>query len=423
MKEDLLHYLWQYKLFYTNNLRTTNGATLDVVLVGVPNTNSGPDFFNAQLRIDKQLWAGNVEIHVKSSDWYVHNHENDENYDNVILHVVWEHDVAVFTKDNTEIPTLELQQLVSKDLLATYHKLFSKQQKWINCEQDIVDVNEFVFHNWKERLYFERLEQKALLIEVLLVETNNNWEAVLFQLLAKNFGLKTNATAFFEMAQQIDFSIVRKEAKQVFNLESLFFGQLGMLKETSENAYYNKLKKEYNYQLKKYKLPKADRSMVEYFRLRPPNFPTIRISQLASLYSLQQNLFAELIQLKTLDAIYDFLSVSVSEFWKTHYTFEKESLKRNKKLTKSFIDLLLINTIIPLKFVYLKQYDKLDQAVFMKLIEQLKPEKNSVIDNFLILKIKSKNAFETQALLQLKRNYCEKQKCLQCAIGNYLLKS
>ena len=157
MKEDLLHYLWQYKLFYTSNLKTTTGDTLDVVLVGEPNSNSGPDFFNAQLRIDKQLWAGNVEIHVKSSDWYVHNHEDDENYDNVILHVVWEHDVAVFTKDNTEIPTLELQQLVSKDLLTRYHKLFSKQRKWINCEQDIIDVNGFVFHNWKERLYFERL--------------------------------------------------------------------------------------------------------------------------------------------------------------------------------------------------------------------------------------------------------------------------
>lgn len=423
MKEDLLHYLWQYKLFYTSNLKTTNGATIDVVFVGEPNTNSGPDFFNAQLRIDKQLWAGNVEIHVKSSDWYVHNHENDENYDNVILHVVWEHDVEVFTKDNNEMPTLELQQLVSKDLLTTYHKLFSKQQKWINCEKDISTVDSFVIEHFKERLYVERLEQKALLIEELLVASNNNWEAVLFQLLAKNFGLKTNANAFFEMAQQIDFSIVRKEAKQGFNLESLFFGQLGMLDKTSENTYYNQLKKEYNYQLKKHKLPKTDRSKVEYFRLRPPNFPTIRISQLASLYSSQQHLFSELMQLKTTDEFYNFLSVSVSDFWKTHYTFEKESPKQSKKLTKSFIDLLLINTIIPLKFVYLKQYDKFDQAKFMKLIQQLMPEKNSVIDNFTTLKIEAKNAFDTQALLQLKRNYCEQQKCLQCAVGNFLLKS
>ena len=167
-----------------------------------------------------------------------------------------------------------------------------------------------------------------------------------------------------------------------------------MLNETSENVYFNQLKKEYNYQLKKYKLPKLDRSKVEYFRLRPPNFPTIRISQLASLYSSQQNLFAELMQLKTFDEFYKFLSVSVSGFWKTHYTFEKESSKRNKKLTNSFIDLLLINTIIPLKFVYLKQHDKFDQTAFMKLIEQLKPEKNSVIDNFLKLKIEAKNAFD-----------------------------
>jgi len=423
MKEDLLHYLWQHKLFFTIDLKTTDGKSLDVISIGSLNVNSGPDFFNAKLRIDNQLWAGNVEIHVKSSDWYVHHHEEDSNYDNVILHVVWQYDMEVFTKDNAEIPTLELKQLVSKDLLDSYHKLFSKQQKWINCEKDITTVDDFVIDHFKERLYFERLEQKAMLIEELLVASSNNWEVVLFKLLAKNFGLKTNATAFFEMTQQLDFSIVCKEAKQSFNLESLFFGQLGMLNETSENPYFNQLKKEYNYQCKKYKLPKIDRSKVEYFRLRPPNFPTIRISQLASLYSSQQNLFSVLMELKTVDAFYKFLSVSVSEFWKTHYTFEKESPKRNKKLTKSFIDLLLINTIIPLKFVYLKQHDKFDQTEFMKLIQQLKPEKNSVIDNFSTLKINSKNAFDTQALLQLKRNYCEQQKCLQCAIGNWLLKN
>lgn len=422
MKEDLLHYLWQHKLFYTIDLKTTNGKLLDVISIGSQNVNSGPDFFNAKLRIDNQLWAGNVEIHIKSSDWYVHSHEEDENYDNVILHVVWEHDVEVFTKDNIEIPTLELKQLVSKDLLDSYHKLFSKQQKWINCEKDISTVDSFVIEHFKERLYFERLEQKALLIEELLVASNNNWEAVLFQVLAKSFGLKVNETAFFEMAQQIDFSIVRKEVKQSFNLESLFFGQLGMLSGDSENSYFNQLKEEYQYQQKKYKLPTIDRSKVEYFRLRPPNFPTIRISQLANLYSTQQNLFSELMQLKTVDAFYKFLSVSVPEFWKIHYTFEKESSKQNKKLTKSFIDLLLINTIIPLKLVYLKQHDKFEQTEFMKLIQQLKSEKNSVIDNFTTLKIKSKNAFDSQALLQLKRNYCEKQKCLQCAIGNNLLK-
>ena len=423
MKEDLLHYLWQYKLFYSADLKTANGDVLNIISVGDANVNSGPDFFNAQLRINNQLWAGNVEIHVKSSDWYVHHHEEDANYDNVILHVVWQHDVEVFTKDNTVIPTLELQELVSKDLLNTYHKLFSKQQKWINCEKDISFVDDFVIDNWKERLYFERLEQKAFLIEELLGKSNNNWEAVLFQLLAKNFGLKVNANSFFEMAQQLDFSIVRKESGKQFNLESLFFGQLGMLNTKSENAYFILLKKEYLYQQKKYKLPKIDRTKVEYFRLRPPNFPTIRISQLASLYSSKQNLFSGLIQLKTVNEFYKYLSISTSEFWQTHYTFEKESTKRIKKLTKSFIDLLLINTIIPLKFVYLKQHDKFNQSEFIKLIQQLKPEKNSVIAHFYDLKINSKNAFDSQALLQLKRNYCEKQKCLQCAVGNFLLKS
>jgi len=422
MKEDLLHYLWQYKLFYTTSLKTTNGACLELVSVGSPNEKSGPDFFNAQLRIADQLWAGNVEIHIKSSDWYVHHHEEDVAYDNVILHVVWEHDVEVFTSENSAIPTLELQGLVSKELLESYRKLFSKQQKWINCEKDISTVDAFVVEYWKERLYFERLEKKAIAIEQLLVASKYNWEAVLFQLLAKNFGLNVNGTAFFEMAKQLDFSIIRKESYHLINLESLFFGQLGMLEGGEDDTYCNQLQKEYAYQQKKYNLNREGIATVEYFRLRPSNFPTIRIAQLASLYASQQNLFSKLMSLTTVNEFYDLLVIVTSDYWNTHYTFGKESIKKNKKLTKSFIDLLLINTILPLKFVYLKVYDKFESSEFIYLIQQLKSEKNGVIDHFNTLKIKSKNAFDSQALLQLKNEYCTSQKCLQCAIGSYLLR-
>ena len=256
-----------------------------------------------------------------------------------------------------------------------------------------------------------------------LEKTNFDWEAVLFQLMARNFGLKVNADAFFDMAISIDFSVVRKEWSKQLKLESLFFGQLGMFNESIDNQHFNELEKEYAYQSKKYKLDAVLRNSVQYFRLRPMNFPTIRISQLAGLYNTHQNVFSKLMSLETVSEIYDLFEVSTSEFWETHYTFEKESPKRTKKLTKSFVDLLLINTIIPLKFVYLKHKGKLDESVIITLIQQLKPEKNGIIDTFNSLKIKSNNAFESQALIQLKNEYCAQQKCLQCAIGNSLLKS
>ncbi|AOW20211.1 DUF2851 family protein [Urechidicola croceus] len=423
MKEDLLHYVWKYRLFFTNDLISTNNDDILVLKNGTHNQNSGPDFFNAQVKIGEQLWAGNVEIHLKSSDWYIHNHEKDKNYDNVILHVVWEHDVEIHNNENVTIPTLELKEYVSKELLNSYQKLFSKPQKWINCENQISSIDSFVMNNWFERLYFERLERKSVLINELLSASKFDWEAVLFRLLAKNFGLKVNAESFFEMANMLDFSIVRKESGSQENLESLLFGQLGMLNDLKESQYFNVLKSEYNYQSKKYKLKTVDRSSVQYFRLRPTNFPTIRISQLACLYNLNQNLFSKLVQIENLDDFYKLFSVSTSEFWETHYTFEKESKKQVKKLTKSFVDLLLINTIIPLKFVYLRYIGKLNETEIIGLIEQIKPEKNSIIENFADLKVKSINAFQTQSLLQLKNEYCAPQKCLQCAIGNVLLKN
>ena len=197
MQEDFLHYLWKLKKFETSNLQTTKGELVSVKHVGTHNHNAGPDFFNGQVNIGNQLWAGNIEIHIKSSDWFVHNHEVDPNYDNVILHVVWEHDTEVFRKDNTELPTIQLKNYVSDTALNNYHKLFSSQQKWINCEHTITEVNPFIVTNWLERLYFERLERKAKTIQSLLEASNNNWEAVLFKLLAKNFGLKVNGDSFF----------------------------------------------------------------------------------------------------------------------------------------------------------------------------------------------------------------------------------
>jgi len=421
MNENLLHFIWKLKLFPLNKLLSTNGEKIQIISNGIQNLNSGPDFFNAKIEIANQVWAGNVEIHINSSDWYKHNHQTDKNYDAVILHVVWEHDVEIFRKNNAKITTLELKKYISNKVLNNYNHLFAKNKKWINCENEIQLVDSFIFDNWLERLYFERLEQKSVLINQILAINNNNWEATLFVLLAKGFGLKVNGEAFLNFANSFDFSIVRKVSNNAEQLEALFFGQAGLLEGENQSHYFENLKKEYEYLKVKFNLKPLSNGQIQFFRLRPNNFPTIRLSQLAFLYSKYQNLFSKIIEIDSLELFYNLFEVSTLPFWETHFTFEKESKKSTKKLTKSFIDLILINTMIPLKFVHLKSLGKNDYSSLFAILEQIKPEKNTIISKFNYLKIKSQNAFKTQALLQLKNEYCSKQLCLQCAIGKAIL--
>ena len=422
MNEEFLYYVWKYKIFTDINLQTSDTKEVSILKAGIHNKNSGPDFLNAQVKIDHQLWAGNVEMHVKSSDWYLHKHEEDANYDAVILHVVWEHDVAVFMKNNKPLPTLELKNFVSKELLENYNSLVYHQQKFIPCENQLTTIDEFLLNNWLERLYFERLEQKSTFIKELLLDTNADFEAVLFQLLAKNFGLKVNGEAFLQLATSMDFSVVRKERFDLEQLTALFFGQAGFLEEDLEEHYHQQLKEKYRYLKHKHKLNSISKNAFQFFRMRPQNFPTIRIAQLASLLYTHQNIFSKLMNINKKEDFYDLFSFEVDTFWKTHYTFESDSKKSPKKLTKSFVDLIIINTIIPLKFVYLQSRGAVDENEIMQLIKQVSSEKNSIISNFAALEIKAKNALESQALIQLKNNYCTKKRCLQCAIGNSLLR-
>ncbi|WP_055435179.1 DUF2851 family protein [Lacinutrix algicola] len=421
MQEDFLHYLWKHKKITTTNLKTTKGEKIVINNVGEHNHNAGPDFFNAQLKIENQLWAGNLEIHIKSSDWYLHNHEIDSNYDNVIIHVVWEHDTEIFRKDNTEIPTLELKHYVTPEALNNYQKLFSNTQKWINCENDFASIPEFAMSNWLERLYFERLERKANDINIVLQQSINNWEAVLFKMLAKNFGLKVNGQAFASITSSFDFSIIRKQQSKLLSLEALLFGQAGLLQDDCQEPYFLELEKEYQFLKQKFSLSSQNITPLQFFRLRPPNFPTIRLSQLANMYYLHQNVFSKIIETKTLEDFYKLFSVETSVFWETHYTFSKVSKASKKRLTKSFVDLLLINTIIPIKFSYAKKIGKPVDNDIIKLLEQIASEKNSIVNKFNSLKKVSKSALDSQALIQLKTEYCDKNKCLQCAIGNQLL--
>lgn len=421
MQEDFLHYIWKHKKFEFSNLKTTNGSLLVIASIGSQNKNAGPDFFNAQLKIEEQLWAGNIEIHVKSSDWYLHSHETDSNYDNVILHVVWEHDTDIFRKDNTRIPTLVLKPYVSAEALHNYSKLFSKAQKWINCENDFSDIYKFTITNWLERLYFERLERKSETIKQLLSDSKNDWEAVLFKMLAKNFGLKINGDAFLSLVNSVDFSIIRKISSNHSNLEALFFGQAGLLENDLQDAYYLELKKQYNFLKQKFNLSNQNVVPMQFFRLRPSNFPTIRLSQLASLYNNTQNLFSRIIELQKIEDVYDLFSTNVSPYWESHYTFGKGSKSSKKILSKSFVNLLLINTIVPIKFSHALSIGKQFDNDIINLMTQLPSERNSIIEKFQELKTNARTALESQGLIQLKNEYCDKNRCLQCAIGNEIL--
>lgn len=421
MKEDFLHYLWKYKKFDTLHLKTINKEAITISHVGHYLELAGPDFFNAQITIGNQKWAGNVEIHIKSSDWYVHHHEKDVAYENVILHVVWEHDIEIFRNDNTEIPVLELKNFVAQETLFNYQALLSPKS-WIFCEKQLKEIDTFILKNWQERLFFERLERKSKPIYTLLEQTNQDWEAVLFCLLAKNFGLNTNGDSFFKMAQSIPFSIIRKESFEIENLEALIFGHTGLLASDKEDVYFQDLKFRYFYLLHKYQIEKIILEPVQFFKHRPDNFPTIRLSQLAGLYHCHQNLFSKICKLNRVEDIYKVFNVSASRYWQNHYQFDKESPKKKKSLSKSFVDLLIINTIIPLQFAYAKSQGKEFSEELIHLLEKVAPEKNATLDKFNSFGLKSQNAFETQALLQLKNEYCNSSKCLDCAIGINLLK-
>ncbi len=421
MKEDFLHYIWLYKKLDFTNLKTTNGEILTILNFGQYIQQAGPDFFNAQIVIDNQKWAGNIEIHIKSSDWYAHHHEKDDNYNNVILHVVWEHDTPIFRKDNSEIAVLELKKYVSNEELHKYKEL-TAQKSWIFCENQIKDVPEFVMSNWQERLFFERLERKSNPIQELLQETENDWEAVLFCMLAKNFGLNTNGEMFFKVAKSITFSLIRKEALEVMYLEALLFGQADMIPETVEDNYPKELKSWYDYSVLKYKLPKPAIAPIQFFKHRPDNFPTIRLAQLAMVYHLHRNLFSKIIEANSIADVYQIFTISVSDYWKSHYNFDKISPKKEKALSKSFIDLLIINTIVPIRFAYANSLGKENAELLIDFLSNIPPEKNNIIEKFSTFGIKSKSAFQSQSLLQLKNEYCNHKKCLQCAIGLELLK-
>ena len=427
MKEALLHYLWKFRKLGANTLSTplvtTSGEIIAIINTGIHNHQSGPDFFSAQLRIGEQLWAGNVEIHIKSSDWYLHNHENDAAYSNVILHVVWEEDCEVFNRSNQAIPTLTLKDRIDPALLINYQRLLeAKSYNFINCEKQFAEVDTIIINNWLERIYFERLERKVIGVDHLLKVKKGDWEAVLFTMLARNFGTVINADAFEELAEALPIKTIRKLTQSSGELEAVFFGLCGFLNETEHlDSQTQSWKEAYAYAKAKYNFKPALQHRIEFFKLRPPNFPTIRLSQLARLYEKNESLFSKIISVSNRKEFHKLFNITTSEYWSTHYNFNKLHKKRVKKLTTSFIDLLLINTLLPLKFAYARAKGITTEDDLLKLVRSIPSEKNTIVTGFQELQNFKNDALHSQAFIELKKNYCNKNRCLSCQTGNSIL--
>jgi hypothetical protein len=421
MKEALLQYAWQHKLFYTNDLRTTNGEIIEVIDVGQLNSDAGPDFFNAKIKIGGTLWAGNVEVHVRASDWFLHHHEQNSNYQSIILHVINNNDVSVKREDGEEIPQLILPYF--SGLEEKYEQLLQKNT-FVACSHVLEKVAPIALHSWLNALMIERLEQKATQMELVLNFTQHNWEESFYILLARNFGLNLNGEPFEQLAKSLPNNLLAKHKNNLFQIEALLFGQSGLLDEILDTnvEYVQKLQNEALFLRKKYSLTPMNGQLWKMLRLRPINFPTVRIAQLAALIHQSSKLFSKIVENQDIDYLISLFRCEPSLYWKTHYSFHQASRSSNKALGDKTIHLLIINTLAPFLFLYgkYKAMPKL-QKNGLELLEKLPPEQNQVIEKWAILNIVARSAFESQALLHLKKNYCDAKKCLQCRIGHIVL--
>ncbi len=421
MNEDFISYLWKNRLFNTNNCLVDN-EEISLIQPGKENYNSGPDFFNSKIKLGSTIWAGNVEIHVRSSDWFRHNHQFDERYNNIILHVVYEHDQEVFRRSGENIPTLSLKNKFDESLYYRYQD-FIRSKNWVPCINLLGEVRMKIKRTVLNRMLFNRLNNKAIDIEKKLVLSNHSWEIVFNHNMITYFGFKLNNHAFELLAKSIPFECLKQTRKKLIPFEALLFGQSGLLQKSQNGIYPALLLIEYNKLKKKYSLQPIDPSLWKFLRLRPNNFPTIRISQLTHLLFQNENLYKKAINSNSLKELYDIFDVNCSDYWFNHFLFGVESSFRNKILGKQSIQLIIINTVIPFMFAYGKVHN--NNAFTQKALDflrELPAEKNSVIKKFSRIGFESSSAFDSQALLQMKSLLCDNKKCLKCQIGNYLLK-
>ncbi|MDX1911055.1 MAG: DUF2851 family protein [Saprospiraceae bacterium] len=422
MQESFLHYLWRTRRFDAHNLRCTQGQLLEILHTGTHNNHAGPDFFDARIRLDDTLWAGNIEMHLSSSEWRQHKHSDDPAYDNVVLHVVLKEDQPVFRSNGERIPCLELRERIPPRLLENYRRL-EREQAWIPCQYAFQNAPEIVRLNWFDRLLVERLEQKTEAIAAALSATENHWEEAFYRLLARNFGLKINAEPFDALARTLPLRILAKHRSNLMQMEALLLGQAGLLQGDFTDEWPRFLKREYRHLANKYELTPLEAGQWKFLRMRPANFPTIRIVQFAALMHRSVHLFSSVLEAQNLRELEHLFQISPGEYWESHFLPDKPSVKSAKHLGRDFVRLLFINTVVPFLFHYgkTKQAD-IYQKRALALLESLPGENNALLDGWAALGVPSKHAYQTQALIQLKTRYCDAKRCLECAIGHAILK-
>ena len=426
MKEEFLHFLWKYSLYDRHKLCDNEGNIITVIHPGEYNRDAGPDFFNARISVSGTTWAGNIEIHTKSSHFNTHGHHLNPVYDNVILHLVAENDKQVYNSKGEEIITTKL--IFDKSLIEKYNYLINNPSV-IACQDDVNTIDKIQQRNWLEALAIERLEEKSIAILKIFSETNNNWEETFYRLLSRYFGFKVNTEPFERLSRALPLNIIRKHADNRFQIESLLYGTAGLLDEglfesALNDNYYKDLIKEYKILSAKYSLQPLDGWIWKFAKLRPVNFPTIRISQLAGLLANSTGLFSRVLEAKNISDLTGMFKPEASEYWNDHYVFGSESKGKPKKAGSQAEDIILINSVIPALYSYGKARDTVyytEKAA--RFLEDIKPENNAIINDWIKAGIKPDSALISQALLQLRDNYCRKRKCLECRIGFKLISS
>jgi hypothetical protein len=423
MTEAFLYYVWQFQYFNKSDLRTTAGEPISIFTTGLRNAHAGPDFFNAKIKIGAMEWIGNIEMHIHSSEWNDHHHNTDDAYENVILHVVWKEDKIIKRKDNSVLPALELKDRVSESFLLQYRQLVNAPQT-IPCAAFIDKVSPLLKVSMLDKALMERLETKAKQSQVVLQRNNNDWEETAYQMLGRNFGFKVNAEPFAQLALSLPYKIILKHADKLTQVEALLFGQAGFLEERTGDDYYLLLKREYTILAAKYNLMPTQLKKVQwrFLRLRPANFPTLRLAQFAAVIASQKNIFSRLLEAVSYHELVSIFSARQSEYWQRHYQFSDSIHIDVPAVGSSSIDNILINTVVPLLVAYGKVHDEqryVDKAI--AILQHITAEENTIITSWKALGIKATSAGDSQALIELYNNFCLKRRCLECTIGFSIL--
>jgi hypothetical protein len=419
MNEAFLHFVWMHHLFGDKFGTTPTGEMVEVVFVGNHNTNGGPDFTDARVKIGDTLWVGNVEVHLRSSDWFRHGHHTDRAYDNVILHVVLEDDRKVYTTEGRLIPALLLD--FDRTLLNRYVAMMH-HRKWIPCEDFIQEVDKLVVDVWLHKLLIERLEYRGEDIKTSLQQQNNDWDEVFYQKLARAFGYHINADPFEMLAKSLPAKRMAKHRDHLMQIEAMMFGQAGLLSGIPVDEYQAQLASEYSFLQKKYSMKPMAGYLWKHLRLRPVNFPAIRMAQLAALLQRVDNLFESLLHLSSIEEVHQLLEVPPSSYWEHHYDFGKPSRTRIHGLGEEMRRTVIINVFVPFLYYYgtLKNRKELVE-IALTWLEKLAPENNQITRQWERLGVHNENAFISQALIQLKKEYCHYRRCLSCQVGKSII--